>query len=53
MTETNNASWLLIGAGIGLTLGREIGFIFYFGIFLLLSGFILNYVNQKQEEKTK
>ena len=43
-----NLSWLLIGTGIGVTLGESNIFIICFGIIILSLGFILNYQEDKK-----
>ena len=40
-------SFLLIGVGLGVTIGEENKFIILFGIFILSSGFILNVLNER------
>jgi len=43
--------WLLIGLGIGITLGESDLFIFLFGMSILIIGFGLEFYNEHQRHK--
>jgi hypothetical protein len=47
-----NLGWLLIGAGIGVTLGEENIYIIIFGMIILLTGFAINYQEDKKRRAT-
>lgn len=51
MTELSNLSWLCIGFGIGLLIGQNNYYIWYFGIAILTIGFILNYFDDRNSKK--
>ena len=50
-TSLNSLAWLLIGLGIGITLGEKETFIILIGICLLVIGFILNFIDEKGRRK--
>jgi hypothetical protein len=43
-------SWLFIGIGIGFTIGKEEMWEVILGVGFLLSGFIMDLVNEKKEK---
>jgi hypothetical protein len=48
-----NFSWLLIGAGIGITLGEKNTYIMFFGILVLSTGFAIHYIDERQQRRKK
>ena len=46
-----NLSWLFIGFGIGIMIDEDELFKFIFGILLLLSGFLINYIDDRNSKK--
>ena len=51
MTSLIKLEWLLIGLGMGITLGEEDLVIFLFGMALLIIGFALEFYNENQRHK--
>ena len=49
MSSLSNLSWLLIGAGIGITLGEKETVIILLGMTALTAGFILHYIHEKKK----
>jgi general stress protein CsbA len=48
-TSLNSLAWLLIGLGIGITLGEKESYIILIGICSLVIGFILNFINERKK----
>jgi len=46
-----NLSWLFIGFRIGIMIDEDELFKFIFGILLLLSGFLINYIDDRNSKK--
>ena len=51
MTSLLKLEWLLIGVGIGISLGEEDLFIFLFGMSILMIGFGLEFYNEHKRHK--
>jgi hypothetical protein len=50
-TSLNSLSWLLIGLGIGITLGEKETYIILVGICSLVTGFVFHFIDERGRRK--